>query len=343
MPTETKRPTIQDVAKLAGVSIGSASNVLNRRLPVSDQLQTRVLAAAETLGFQINSVAQTLRRRSSRVLGFCTPDTRTAYLRELADSLDEIAGRNGYELVQVLTRQEPARELHCVNSLLSRQVDGLILLPSLSPQASLDAIARAGTPAVVVDRLSEDKRFSHVIIDNRSAMRQVVNSLARSGHRRLLFIAQNLGVITTRHRLAGLEEEARLPDVMVRYEVMERGNDEPAFVERVGRILKAQDPPTAIVTGNSRVAISTIRALQTLGLAWPRDVGLLTFEDPEWADILTPPISTVRTPNAAIAEAVWSSLESQMLGHPISRKTISILPDLIIRESSSRFSKGLLE
>lgn len=139
---------------------------------------------------QHQSVAQTLRRRSSRAIGLCTTYVTTVYLRELANALDDIATENGYELVQVLTRQEPARELQRVKNLMSRQVDGLILLPSLSPQASLDAIIQSRTPAVVVDRLCEDNRFHYVIIDNRQAMRRVLAPLLSRGHRRLLFVAQ---------------------------------------------------------------------------------------------------------------------------------------------------------
>lgn len=92
-----------------------------------------------------------------------------------------------------------------MRGLLSRQVDALILLPSLQPQATLEAIYRSNTPAVVIDRLCEDDRFSYVTVDNHGAMQAVVKSLVPFGHRRLMFVAQNLSVITTRHRLAGLE------------------------------------------------------------------------------------------------------------------------------------------
>jgi LacI family transcriptional regulator len=302
---------------------------------VSIELRDRVLAAADTLGYQINSIAQTLRRRSSRIIGFCTTHTSTAYLRELANSLDGIATQNGYELVQVLTHEEPDREMRCIKGLIGRQADGLILLPSLAPQAALNAIAKSRTPAVVVDRLCQDSRFNYVIIDNRGAMRTVVRSLVVAGYSRILFVSQNLAVITTRHRLEGLEEEAHLEGSTIRYEVIERGDDEPLYVERLRRILSGNDAPTAIVTGNSKVAVSTAKALQTLGLRWPKDVAFVTFEDPEWASIVSPPLSTVKTPNDAIASAVWNVLKSQMMGEPSSPQTICIAPELIVRESSS--------
>ncbi len=200
-----KRPTISDVARKAEVSVGTVSNVFNETRPVNERTRERVLEAARTLGFQMNFAAQTLRRRSSKTIGLCTTHLTTAYLRELAIALDATAARNGYELIQVQSHQKPETELIRVQSLLSRQVDGLILLPSLSPQASLDLIASRGTPVVVIDRQPEDGQFSSVIIDNFVAMTDVVSALAEKGHRHVLFIAQNLSVATTRHRVAGLE------------------------------------------------------------------------------------------------------------------------------------------
>jgi LacI family transcriptional regulator len=274
------------VANAAGVSIATVSYVINGSRPVSAAVQEQVLSAAAALGYQANSLAQTLRRRSSRTIGLCTTNVSTVYLRELANALDEIAAENGYELVQVLTRQEPKRELQRVNSLMSRQVDGLILLPSLHPQAALEAMARSRTPSVIVDRLSEDNRFNYVIVDNRNAMKQLVQSLTAKGHRRLLFVAQNLDVVTTRHRLAGLEEEARASGGTLRYEAIQRGNDEDGYAERLRRMLTQPHPPTAIITGNSSVALSTVRALQAIGVHAPEQVAMATFDDTDNPTVL---------------------------------------------------------
>jgi LacI family transcriptional regulator len=334
MSTTAKRPTILDVARAAGVSVGSVSNVINGTRPVSEELKEQVETAAATLGFRMNSLAQTLRRRRSGTVGLCTTNVGTVYLRELANALDEIAAENGYELIQVLTRQEPKRELQRANSLMSRQVDGIVLLPSLQPQAALDAIARSRTPAVIVDRLCEDDRFSYVIVDNRGAMRQLVQSLTAKSHRRLLFVAQNLGVVTTRHRLGGLEEEARASGGALRYEAIERGSDEASFVERLRSMLAQPHPPTALITGNSSVALSTLQAFQAIGIRVPDQIALATFDDPEWATVLSPPLTTVRVPFREIAAATWSLLHAQIEGKQDSPQVVSIATELVERASS---------
>ena len=336
MSPSRERATISDVARAAGVSIATVSYVINGSRPVSGEVQEQVRSAAAELGYQANSLAQTLRRRSSKVIGLCTTAVSTVYLRELANALDEIAAENGYELVQVLTRQEPKRELQRVNSLMSRQVDGLILLPSLQPQAALDAIARSRTPSVVIDRLSEDDRFNYVIVDNRGAMRQLVQSLTAKGHRRLLFVAQNLDVVTTRHRLAGLEEEARASGGALRYEAIQRGGDEEGYTERLRQMLTQPHPSTALITGNSSVALSTVKALQTIGISVPNHLALATFDDPEWATVLSPPLTTVRVPFKEIAGAAWSLLHTQINGKQDGVRVVSIPAELMERASSAQ-------
>lgn len=326
-----KRPTIADVARQAMVSVGTVSNVFNKTRPVNEQTRERVLEAAHTLGFQINSAAQTLRRRSSKTIGLCTTHLTTAYLRQLAISLDAIAARNGYELIQVQSHQNPEIELTRVQSLLGRQVDGLILLPSLAPQASLDLIAARGTPVVVIDRQPEDKRFSSVIIDNFAAMTDVVSALAEREHRHLLFIAQNLAVATTRQRVAGLETFCEGRGEM-RCEAIERG-DEAGFPSRLAKLLGTEMPPSAIITGNSSVALSTIKTLQNLGKRWPDDLALVTFDDPDWADVLTPPLSTVRTPMDEMAAATWQSLIRQLENRNDQPTSASLRATLITRGS----------
>ena len=328
-----KRPTIADVARVAGVSVGTVSNVMNGTRPVNEGTRERVQAAAIELGFQFNALAQTLRRQTSRIVGLCTTHLTTTYLRELAIALDAIASRNGYELIQVQTHQDPQTELARVQSLMSRQVDGLILLPSLTPEASLAAIARRGLPVVVIDRQPDDPNFASVIIDNFAAMQDVAGTLYAKGHRRLLFIAQNLAVVTTRHRVAGLQEAAQTLGGFT-YEAMERGSDEVEFTAKLARLLADSPGFTAIITGNSNVALSTIRALRTLGRRWPDDVALVTFDDPDWAEVITPAISTVKAPIEEMARATWSSLMRQLEGEAPVTPLVALSARYIERASS---------
>ena len=329
-----KKPTIVDVARMAGVSVGSASNVLNKTRFVSDDICGRVLRAAEELQYLANPLAQTLRRQRSGVIGFCTTSVTTVYLRSLADALDAIATANGFELVQVLTHADPQRELERVRSQISRQVDGLLLLPSLAPQRSLDMIASTRTPCVVLDRYVDDDRFSCVAFDNRATMREIARTILSFGHRRILFIAQNLSVITTRHRIEGLRAEieaAGLPQADCL--TIQQDDTQEAYGKRLAETFSGPNPPTAVITGNSKVAIATIRELQAMRLRWPDDISLASFDDPEWASLLPVPLSTVVNPIRTMATLAWSILANQMGNMDAPRQLRWIESDFVQRGS----------
>lgn len=316
-----KKPTIVDVARAAGVSVGSASNVLNKTRFVSEEIRDKVLHAAEELQYLANPLAQTLRRQRSGVIGFCTTSVTTVYLRSLADALDAVATANGFELVQVLTHADPQRELERVRSQIGRQVDGLILLPSLNPQRSLDVIASTHTPCVVLDRYVDDERFSCVAFDNRATMREMARVILSRGHRRILFIAQNLSVITTRHRIEGLRAEVEAAGLPQADCLTIQQDDTPeAYANRLAAIFTGPAPPTAVITGNSKVAIATIRQLQAMKLRWPDDISLASFDDPEWAGLLPVPLSTVVNPIRTMADEAWTILAGQMRSTDMPRK-----------------------
>jgi LacI family transcriptional regulator len=330
---ESERPTVLSVAKTAGVSIGSVSNVFNGTRPVSEKLRKRVMDAANSLGYEVNTVAQALRRKQSRAIGYCTAHLRTTYLRELCETLDEAVMADEYDLLLTLSNDSPERERIKIQGFLGRQVDGLVFLPSGQPQESLDYLHRSGIPVVIIDRLCEDRRFSYVIAGNRDAMRRLAKGLYAAGHSRLLFVVQNLDVITTRHRIEGLEQCAMESGGLMRYETVARDMDHARYIARLRTILAGQAAPTAIVAGNSRVALWTVRALQELRIRYPEDIALATFDDPEWAGILSPPLTSVRTPARFIALQAWMLLKDQIDGVVSKPSVITVDAEIIVRAS----------
>src|SRR5690348_5258804 len=168
---------ISDVARRARVSVGTVSHVLTGSANVSAMRRDRVLKAIEALGYVPNFHAQGLRRTLSRVVGMCFPHASTAYLNALSQTLEEIASRDGYGVMQVFSRHDPATELDRIKELIRYRVDGLILMPSTAPKPALDFVYGKGVPLVIVDRPIEDARFDEVMLDNRKAMRELASQL----------------------------------------------------------------------------------------------------------------------------------------------------------------------
>jgi LacI family transcriptional regulator len=302
------QPTILDVARHAGVSIGTVSNVMNGRGNVSAGKRERVAAAMAALGYVPNRVAQALRGGESHVVGLCTPVTTSAYFAALLETFEDLAATQGYEIMQVLSHGDPALELRRVQALVGRNVDGLILIPTHDSHATFDFLADRATPTVIVDRLARDARFDYVAIDDRKAMREATRHLIALGHRRLLYLVRDTRLSTTQRRIEGFRDAARTARPPATGTVIQRDPDEAAFARQVADALRGPLPPTAIVASNSALALSLVRILLDLRIRWPDDVAVLAFDSPEWARVVTPPLAVVRHPIRDIATAAWNRL-----------------------------------
>ena len=266
------RPTILDVAERAGVSAGTVSNVLNGSVRVSGRRRQRVLDAIEELSYTRNPLAQGLRQRRTPVVGVCVPHTSVAYFSKLVDAFEEVASSRGFEIMQIVSHDNPRIEQKRVTSLLNYRVGGIILVPTARSDKTLDAIARSGTPLVIVDR-------------------PVTTILECDSY--------DLGVITIR--------KAKAPCI--------------------------RDTPTAIIVSNSMFAACIFRAFESLGVQCPDDVSLVAFDQPEWADLVTPKLSVVRQPTIEIARKAWEFLIRRMDDETAPVQTAELQADLVLSAS----------
>ncbi len=328
-----KLPTITDVAKRARVAVGTVSNVLNGTTRVSDVKRERVLKAVADLGYSQNMLAQGLRRKRSPVVGLCVPFTSISYFAALVDAFEEVASDRGFEIMQVLSRQDPLKELQRVRSLLRYHVGGLMMLPSVDPSAALDLIAASNTPVVLIDRPSPDKRFDQVSYDNAAAMFEAVNHLIALGHRRLLFLVRQRNLSVTLNRVEGLKAAIQQSGKAIAVKIIECSYEELSFMPRLGPELAPDRRPTAIIVSNSTLATWTYRALRSLGIACPDEVSLITVDDPEWADLVQPSLSVIRPPVRAIALTAWELLIRRMHGEAGEVQRVELRAEVVIRQS----------
>jgi LacI family transcriptional regulator len=308
--------------------------VLNGSIRVSDARRERVLNAVAKLGYKKNLLAQGLRRRRSPIIGLCMPFTTISYFAALVDAFEEVAAARDFEIMQALCGLNPEVELARVNALLRYHVGGLMLLPGVKPDHVLDSIAQSGTPTVIIDRPVNDKRFDQVTFDNRAAMLEATNRLIALGHRRVLFVVRQKQLSVTRRRIAAMKDAAREASGSVSVAVVECGYDEASYQP----ILKAEfdraEPPTAIIVSNSVLAAWTVRGLRDLGARCPQDASLVAFDEPEWADLVEPRLSTIRQPTRAIALMAWEQLMRRMQGDAGPARQIVLKADVIFRESA---------
>lgn len=327
------RARIKDVARHARVSVGTVSHVLSGHATVSEELRARVQQSIEALGYVPNFHAQRLRHSLSRVLGLCLPQASTAYFNALAETFEEIASREGYGVMHVFSRHDPATELDRIKDLIRYRVDGLVLFPSPAPARALDFVASRDVPLVIVDRPTQDARFDQVTLDNRKVMREVAERLIALGHVRLLFVYRSRSRLVTQRRLEGLADACAHARRKVALETIEFQNDEAFLRDELARALRRERPPTAIVVSNSHQASRVLSDLAELGIACPADVSVVAFDDPEWATLVRPRLSVVRQPAAAMAQAAWDLLMQRINGVAGPVRTVTLEATVELRES----------
>jgi DNA-binding LacI/PurR family transcriptional regulator len=340
MVTELGQVTIRDVAGASGVSVPTVSRILNGIASdiVSEKTRKRVTRLAAEMHYAPNAAARQLRTRRSMALGLLMPaivgDAAETYAfsQQLAGVVEEVAAA-GYGLVVAAA----TRERQPPDIILTRKVDGVLLMHPLQDDPCLEAVLRVGVPIVVMNEILSGPAVSWVDIDNVGGSRDAVRHLAALGHKNIGFISHRPGYAVSALRLRGYKEalescELEHSDDSVA-EVPELGSM-PATIAATERLLSMKHPPTAILCLSDAVAYGALRAADRKGLSVPTDLALVGFDDEPLSAYQRPPLTSVRAPflekGRASARLLIDLIEGRASA-PVSR---SLPTRLVVRESS---------
>ena len=328
------KPTLHDVAARAGVSIATASNVLNGSRYVSPERTERVMAAADQLGYRINGIAASLRSRKSRLIGMVVPDITNAFFSGLVHGIEELAAGSGYQIMLVSTNEDPARERDRVYALLSRRADGLIVVPTIESNDVLDEIRGEEARTVAIDRVGGIEGIDTIAIDNVTAAENGTRHLIDLGHQDIAFLLTTDRLENIRGRVEGYRRALRRAGLAGRERLVVGGMTAQSSCRAVLEHLAADPRPTAIFAANNLMTLGTIKALRSAGIDCPDDVSLLGFDDFEWMTVLRPSISTVRQPVEEMAANAWRLLIDRLAGREHAVEHLRLPCEVCVREST---------
>ncbi|MDI5961718.1 LacI family DNA-binding transcriptional regulator [Streptantibioticus silvisoli] len=288
---------LSDVAARAGVSMGSASRVVNGHPGVRPEIRERVRTAARELGYRPDPLAQGLRARRSRLVTLVVPDITNPFFAELARELELDCAARGYQLVLRNSMESPATEYDALLSALDHRPSGIVVVPT----AGTTALPATGdVPLVVCDRRLPGGAAPTVVSDNRQGASAATAYLMGLGHRRIACLAGPPGVHAADERLAGyLALTGGTPEG---HGPVVRGPFDYATGQRAAReLLDLDRPPTAILAGSDQQAIGVLHACLNRGLRVPDDISVCGFDAIALSALTSPALTTVRQPVRRIA------------------------------------------
>lgn len=329
--------TITDVAERAGVSGATVSRVLNGKGNARPAVRERVLRAAATLRYQPNRTARRLRIRRSEVIGLILSDIENPFFTALIHGVEDVAHRNGHSLILCNSGEDPRREQLYSEVMRAEGVAGVVIATTSDRQGEAGAreLLRHGVAVVAVDRRIPNLDLDTVVVDNAGGAEAAVTHLFALGHRRVGYVGGPLSVTTGRERQQGYERAHRLARRRIGQGLMRQGDFK--FASGFSRTLELLDlarPPSAILVANNLMTLGALTAIHERGLAIPRDIAVVGFDDLPWAPALDPPLTTVAQPTYAEGEAAAELLLQRIAG-PKSRatQTLRLETTLIVRRS----------
>lgn len=279
-----QRATLEDVARLAGVSSKTVSRVFSDRTLVAPDTVERVQKAAQRLKFRPNTLARNLRRGGvTNTVGFIMGELLNPFYYTVAAGIERELAESGFTLLVATTDDSPEGEQRVVDSLLAQRVRALLMIPVADDQSYLEGERQLGTPIVAIDRPARDLIADSVVLENYRGVFDATRSLLSRGHRRIAYVCNPASVYTQRERVRGYRDamaESGVADT-ARWE---RLVDDPAISAEqiVEELLNGDDVPTAIIAGNNRACVGTLRSLR----GTDREVALIGFDDFDTADVL---------------------------------------------------------
>lgn len=331
--------SVRDVAAIAGVSVGTVSNVLNRPDKVAASTVERVQAAIDELGFVRNDAARQLRAGRSRSIGLVVLDAGNPFFADVARGAEARAVEGRLSVLLGNSDEDPSRENGYLDLFREQRVNGVLITPASDDVAKLRRVQDAGSPVVLVDHEIPGSGFCSVSVDDLEGGYLAARHLLDIGRRRLAFVGGPMTIAQVAHRLEGARravaevEGAELETIeMPALTVLHGREAGETFVAR-----EAADRPDAIFAANDLLAVGILQALTIFGsLRVPADIALIGYDDIDFAIAAVVPLSSIRQPAHLIGHTAVDLL-LRAIDDPDGdyERNVRFRPELVVRASTA--------
>ncbi len=327
---------MKDVAKLAGVSVSTVSRVINKSIPVDAVTAARVEEVIKEVNFKPNLLARGLRLKSGRMIGLVVPEIIHQTFTYWIKFTEEAAIAAGLSLILGNTNNDPDREERFIDSLIQRNIDGIIFSRVSDKSKVLRVIEESEVPVVVLDRALDEEHVSTVILDNYKAGFLAGKYLASLGHREIACITGPMDIGLSRERLQGFSDALDSAGLKISKENIFEGDFKYASgIEAVKKITKDKYQCTGLWAQSDLMAIGAMNELNYRGINVPHDISIVGMDNVDFGTMWFPSLTTINQPYRLMCSKAVEIIMQERESTQHYEKKVVVQPDLVIRESTA--------
>ncbi|MBD7935512.1 MULTISPECIES: catabolite control protein A [Cytobacillus] len=329
--------TIYDVAREANVSMATVSRVVNGNPNVKPTTRKKVLEVIERLGYRPNAVARGLASKKTTTVGVILPDVSSTLVAELARGIEDIATMYKYNIILSNSDQNMDKELHLLNTMLGKQVDGIVFMGGNIEEAHVAEFEKSPVPIVLAGSIEKSQTIPSVNIDYEQAAYDATEAFIQKGHEKIAFLIGPLREpINAEKKLKGYKKA--LQDANIPYHeewVIEGDYTYDSGLEAFERLLELDNKPTAIFAGSDEMALGIVHGAQDKGYHVPQDVEVISSDSTRLALMVRPQLTSVVQPLYDIGAVAMRLLTKYMNKEEVTDHTV-VLPHRIEQRNSTK-------
>lgn len=329
------KPNIQDVARLANVSIATVSRVINNQGGVRKVTEDKILNAIKELGYIRNAAARTMKRKETNTIGVIVPDIKNPFFPLVMAGIEQKAREKDYFTILSSTNESSKVEEEIVKNFIERGVDGVIVTTANENGIHLKLLQEQGIPIVAVDRSIKNFEVDTVLVDNVKGSYQAIQHSILQGHEKIAIICGPQNTTPGLERYLGYKKALENYDIPLNDQYVIQGDfGEHSGYQAAKALYELEDKPTAVFSSNNLMTIGFLKALVDLNWKLGSEVSFIGFDDVDIATFLNPKLSVVARPMNAVGEIAFQLLHERIsFKGTLPKREYLMSPELIIRES----------
>jgi LacI family transcriptional regulator len=332
---------IREIARRAKVSTATVSRTINRVPTVDPQLAKRVWKVVEELGYYPNTQARALVSGKSRIFGLIVSEITNPFFPEIVQSFEDIAVQHNYEILLSSTIHDPKRMELAVRRMIERRVDGVAILTFGMEEPLIEDLRFRKVPLVFVDVGPHVPGVSNIKVDYQHGIRQAVQHLAAMRHTRIAFVMGPSHLKSALARRSAFEESMKEIGLKVPSDLVVSGDHTmEGGMKALTQLIALRDRPTAVICSNDMTAIGVLREAYDCGIAVPRELSVVGFDDIRLAQFTIPPLTTVQMSQVDLAKLAFQALIHETEPRGASLNGEYVLPTRLILRHSTALATG---